>query len=90
MALFKLHPINRSNFLSFSRGLHTSTSRFQQKPDEKNKPNKDDDDNRIPSLLAKAFLWMLTGYMLVATISLLFPSSSQPEVIVWSILLCVC
>jgi hypothetical protein len=31
-------------------------------------------------LLAKAFLWMLTAYMLIATVSLLFPSSNQPEV----------
>jgi hypothetical protein len=31
-------------------------------------------------LLAKAVLWMLTAYMLIATVSLLFPSSNQPEV----------
>jgi hypothetical protein len=31
-------------------------------------------------LLAKAFLWMLTAYMLIAIVSLLFPSSNQPEV----------
>lgn len=81
VGLLKLHPINKSNFYSFSRGVHTSAPLSQQKPDDKNKPNKDDDENRIPSLLAKAFLWMLTGYMLVAIISLMFPSSSQPEVI---------
>lgn len=71
---------------TFSRNFHTSTSHNQkvpQSPDNKNKkPDKeDDDDNKISSLLAKAFLWMLTAYMVIAIISLLFPSSNQPEVI---------
>lgn len=41
----------------------------------------EDDENKITSLLAKAFLWMLTAYMLIAIISLLFPNTNQPEVI---------
>ncbi|RZB38711.1 paraplegin, partial [Asbolus verrucosus] len=67
--------------------LHSSPQNQQQqsgKPDDdKNKPNKDDDDDKdkISSLLAKAFLWMLTAYMVIAVISLMFPSSSQPEVV---------
>jgi spastic paraplegia protein 7 len=65
---------------------HISPQNCQQssrKPeDDKNKPNKDDDDDKdkISSLLAKAFLWMLTAYMVIAIISLMFPSSGQPEV----------
>jgi len=35
----------------------------------------------MSSLLAKAFLWMLTAYLLIGVVSLLFPSSNQPEVI---------
>lgn len=31
-------------------------------------------------MLAKAALWMLTAYMFIAIISLLFPGSNQPEV----------
>ncbi|KDR15916.1 paraplegin isoform X1 [Zootermopsis nevadensis] len=75
-----------SNYLQV-RSIHSTGSapQQQQKPpqngDDK-KPNKDDeDDSKISSLLAKAFLWMLTAYMLIAIVSLLFPSSNQPEVI---------
>lgn len=50
-------------------------------PDDQKKPNKDDeDDGKISSLLAKAFLWMLSAYMVIAIISLMFPNSNQPEV----------
>jgi hypothetical protein len=68
-----------------ARGIHSSGSASQQQPPQNNrddkKPNKDDeDDSKISSLLAKAFLWMLTAYMLIAIVSLLFPSSNQPEV----------
>lgn len=67
------------------RGIHSSGSASQQQPPPNNrddkKPNKDvEDDSKISSLLAKAFLWMLTAYMLIAIVSLLFPSSNQPEV----------
>lgn len=70
----------------YTRGIHSTASspqQHQQPPnnDDDKKPNKDDeDDSKISSLLAKAFLWMLTAYMLIATVSLLFPSSNQPEV----------
>ncbi|KAJ9575627.1 hypothetical protein L9F63_007561, partial [Diploptera punctata] len=70
-----------------SRHISTSSNNFQQQtpppnPNGKKPNNKDDeDDNKISSLLAKAFLWMLTAYMLIAIVSLLFPSSNQPEVI---------
>ncbi|CAH0547696.1 unnamed protein product [Brassicogethes aeneus] len=46
-----------------------------------NKPNGDEDKDKISSLLAKAFLWMLTAYMVIAIISLMFPSSNQPEIV---------
>ena len=48
-----------------------------------NNEDKDDDNDKdkIPSLLTKAFLWMITAYMFIAVISLLFPGSSQPEVV---------
>ncbi|KAF2901674.1 hypothetical protein ILUMI_04517 [Ignelater luminosus] len=70
------------------RRFHSATPLSQHQPSEKpgdpNKgPKKDDDDDKdkISSLLAKAFLWMLTAYMVIAIISLMFPSSNQPEVV---------
>ena len=82
-----LQNINDLPFYLNRRDLHSSQP-HQQTPgpgkpgDDKNKPNKDDDDDKdkISSLLAKAFLWMLTAYMVIAIISLMFPSSNQPEV----------
>ncbi|XP_060535488.1 paraplegin [Cylas formicarius] len=64
--------------------FHTSPINSQDpfRPDPDRKPDKDDDDkDKISALLAKAFLWMLTAYMVIAIISLMFPSSNQPEVI---------
>nr|CAD7417671.1 unnamed protein product [Timema poppensis] len=70
--------------LPTSRLYHTSTPKPQKqqpppKKDDKKPGKENEDDDKIPSLLAKAFLWMLTAYMLIAVISLLFPSSNQPE-----------
>lgn len=68
------------------RNFHLSSVNLQQ-PNKNNsndpkKPNNDDEDkDKISSLIAKAFLWMLTAYMVIAIISLMFPSSNQPEVI---------
>ena len=45
-----------------------------------NKNNDDENDDKISALLLKAFLWMLTAYMFIAIVSLLFPGSNQPEV----------
>ncbi|GLH05191.1 Transitional endoplasmic reticulum ATPase TER94 [Gryllus bimaculatus] len=76
-------PVRRyPNFSCLSRGFHSSSvNNAQPNPDDKKPEKNDDEDNKISSLLAKAFLWMLTAYMLIAIISLLFPSSNQPEVI---------
>lgn len=85
--------INRSGLNNISnlpgyinaRNLHMSSFNNQKitpDPNKDKKPGKDDEDeNKISSLLAKAFLWMLTAYMVIAIISLLFPSTNQPEVI---------
>ncbi|GLV42688.1 Paraplegin [Carabus blaptoides fortunei] len=76
---------NLQNYLN-TRQFHTTPTTNQSQPQgpgsDKNKPEKDDDeDNKISSLLAKAFLWMLTAYMVIVIISLLFPTSNQPEVV---------
>lgn len=69
------------------RTFHSTPSSNQKTPkNDKNDPKKpdqendDDDKDKMSSVLAKAFLWMLTAYMIIAMISLLFPSSNQPEV----------
>lgn len=70
------------------RSLHTSASQLTQpgggsEGPQKNSSsggNKDNDNNERKGMLAKAALWMLTAYMFIAIISLLFPSSNQPEV----------
>lgn len=72
------------------RSLHTTSSQANQPGPNRSgngnsssggdgNKNKNDDDER-KGMLAKAALWMLTAYMFIAIISLLFPGSNQPEV----------
>lgn len=72
------------------RSLHTTASQANQPGPNRSgnsnnsssgngNNNKNDDDER-KGMLAKAALWMLTAYMFIAIISLLFPGSNQPEV----------
>lgn len=82
-----MNDVNKLPYYLSQRDFHSSPSSNQtpsqdnNKRDPKKDPNKDDDeDNKISSLLAKAFLWMLSAYMVIAIISLMFPSSNQPEV----------
>ncbi|XP_056643048.1 paraplegin [Diorhabda sublineata] len=69
-----------------NRKLH-STKKFDQAtnqgPSENSgkPPDRDDDKDKISSLLAKAFLWMLTAYMFIAIMSLMFPGTNQPEIV---------
>lgn len=65
------------------RGLSTTATNRNQagggqsSGDNNGKKNNDEDERK--GMLAKAALWMLTAYMFIAIISLLFPSSNQPE-----------
>lgn len=60
-----------------SSGLFsTSAATFQQ--NDKNK--KDDDESKV-SLLAKVAIWMMMAYIVITLMSLLFPSSNQPDVL---------
>jgi spastic paraplegia protein 7 len=67
---------------SSSPGGEPSSSSSDSNNSNNNKQNDDDKDNedKISALLLKAFLWMLTAYMFIAIVSLLFPGSNQPEV----------
>ncbi|CAH1169614.1 unnamed protein product [Phaedon cochleariae] len=75
------------NVAQLYRSFHSTPQNNQEpfkdpgpNPNGSRKPD-DDDKDKISSLLAKAFLWMLTAYMVIAIISLMFPSSNQPEVV---------
>jgi spastic paraplegia 7 len=86
--------LQRSGFDISARNFHTSLWCGQNRnspqnsnppppnqPNDDKKPNREDDEEtKMSSLLAKAFLWMLTAYLLIGVVSLLFPSSNQPEV----------
>lgn len=75
-------PYNQQSILL--RRFHSS-SRLHQRDNKGDNKNKNDDKNgdneKMSALIAKAFLWMLTAYMIVATISLFVPSSNHPEVV---------
>lgn len=81
-----LHDVSQLTKALHSQQFHTSTQRYNETSKDPSRqppkgPDKDDEDkDKISSLLAKAFLWMLMAYMMIAVISLMFPSSSQPEV----------
>ncbi|XP_044766234.1 paraplegin [Coccinella septempunctata] len=63
------------------RHIHSSCKRYQNQSPNNNKKPSDEDKDKITGLLAKAFLWMLTTYIVVAIVSLIFPGSNQPEVV---------
>lgn len=79
-----LHNVNVWASTLGARSFHTTLETRQKTPKndkDPKKPDQDDDDkDKMSTVLAKAFLWMLTAYMIIALISLLFPSSNQPEV----------
>ncbi|XP_064466822.1 paraplegin-like [Ornithodoros turicata] len=66
------------------RSLHTSAALNQEQngrnKDKDKDKDKDDDESKV-SLLAKAAIWMMTAYIVITLMSLLFPSSNQPDVL---------
>uniref|UniRef100_T1JJ68 AAA+ ATPase domain-containing protein n=1 Tax=Strigamia maritima TaxID=126957 RepID=T1JJ68_STRMM len=68
-----------SNLIKNARAFHLTAAR-QQDNDDKNRKDKDDDEESKLSLLAKAVLWMMTAYIVITVMSLVFPTSNQPEV----------
>lgn len=73
-------PRNVSVFNN-TRGLATSSSHMQSNKDPPDDKQDNNDDKKVPSMLAKAMLWMFTGYMLITIISLMFPGGNQPEIV---------
>ena len=71
--------VRNSTGVDFFRHFSAS-ARQSQKDSSGNQPPEKDDDDKM-SLLVKALLWMMTAYMFVSTLSLLFPNSNQPEVV---------
>ncbi|KAF6207663.1 hypothetical protein GE061_016110 [Apolygus lucorum] len=62
------------------RAIHTTSNLRQADPPNDDKNKKNDEGEKLSSLIAKAFLWMLTAYMIVATLSLMFPNNNQNEI----------
>ncbi|XP_077502737.1 SPG7 matrix AAA peptidase subunit, paraplegin isoform X3 [Amblyomma americanum] len=68
-----------SSLLGSTRALHTTSFRGQDHNGKNNK-DKDDEESKV-SLLAKAAIWMMTAYIVITLMSLLFPTSNQPDVL---------
>ena len=65
-----------------SSSCHNQQSNKDRESNEGNNDKQDNDnDKKMQSMLAKAMIWMFTGYMLVTLIGLMFPSGNQPEVV---------
>nr|XP_050050055.1 paraplegin-like isoform X1 [Dermacentor andersoni] len=65
--------------LGCARSLHTSCI-LRQDNNGKNNKDKEDEESKV-SLLAKAAIWMMTAYIVITLMSLLFPTSNQPDVL---------
>ncbi|XP_014245554.1 paraplegin [Cimex lectularius] len=67
------------------RGIRTSCALRQEKPppdkNDKDKDKKNEDMEKMSALMTKAFLWMITAYMLLAFLSLFIPNSGNPELV---------
>uniref|UniRef100_A0A224YPR2 Spastic paraplegia 7 n=1 Tax=Rhipicephalus zambeziensis TaxID=60191 RepID=A0A224YPR2_9ACAR len=68
-----------SSDLGCARPLHTSAI-LRQDNNGKNNKDKEDEESKV-SLLAKAAIWMMTAYIVITLMSLLFPTSNQPDVL---------
>lgn len=69
--------------LGQARTLHTNPVLRQEQNGRNNKDkdkDKDDEESKV-SLLAKAAIWMMTAYIVITLMSLLFPTSNQPDVL---------
>lgn len=79
-SLFHRSGLSYKQQAILQRSFHTSRVQRQQPSGDKNKKNENENE-KMSSLVAKAFLWMLTAYLIVSTISLIFPTSNHPEIV---------
>lgn len=84
-SLFKKeqNALNKLLVRSGLRPLHTSSARFND--DKKNKDDeekkKKEEQAKLQGVITKALFWTFVSYMIIIAATLLFPNSSQPEVI---------
>jgi len=82
----KLEGLARTLLFGSPQQGKSTSPKSNDKPGEEstgsndNNEKPDDEDDKISSLLVKAVLWMLTAYLFIAIVSLVFPGSNQPEV----------
>nr|XP_042906128.1 paraplegin-like [Parasteatoda tepidariorum] len=63
----------------FGRTFRTSAA-CSNSEDPKKKGDEEEEESKT-SMLAKGVLWMMTAYIFITVMSLIFPSSNQPEVL---------
>ncbi|KAI5735157.1 hypothetical protein M8J77_014958 [Diaphorina citri] len=84
-SLFKKeqNALNKLLVRSGLRPLHTSSARFND--DKKNKDDeekkKKEEQAKLQGVITKALFWTFVSYMIIIAATLLFPNSSQPEVV---------
>lgn len=83
-SLFKkeVSAVNKLLVRSGLRPLHTSSSRHNEdkkKNDDEEKKKKDQE--KLQGAITKALFWSFVSYMIIIVVTLLFPNSSQSEVI---------
>lgn len=69
-----------SPYLRHTRNFHMSSQRYKNEG-QKDSNKQDDEKNKMKSVLAKAFLWMLTGYMVIAILSTIFPNKQRDQLV---------
>lgn len=75
----KLLPQRMQLHQIIHRHFHVTSQTWQGNKNNNDKRDNEDEESKL-SLLAKAALWMMTAYIVITLMSLLFPSSNQPEV----------
>lgn len=94
--LHRSFGVGMPNSVVSSSHFHTSATNHHEPPpfgppkndkdkDKSQDPNKDkkddEEENKMKSIVTKAVFWMLTAYLLIAVLSLMFPGNNQPELL---------
>lgn len=76
------NAVNKLLVRSGLRPLHTSSNCYND--DKKNKDDEDKkkkDQEKLQGAITKALFWTFVSYMIIIVVTLLFPNSSQPDIV---------
>lgn len=76
------NAVNKLLVRSGLRPLHTSSTCYND--DKKNKDDEDKkkkDQEKLQGAITKALFWTFVSYMIIIVVTLLFPNSSQPDIV---------